>query len=228
MQTLEAPEIQKIVREVTEQVGSRFYVRHCDRDDVYQDVCLILIQYKSIERYDKSTGTPFRAYIARIVHNYLCRRYKHITKENSLFVSLDIENDNNNFLHTILTDTRQTFAEEGQLESDIKVIILKLAKEYPHSTSVVYSGKEFVTKCIKEAESYYRERGYQVYPRSAALVFYLLYKGYNQVDIASFLHTAKKWSCDKVKIIRESEVIKEWAGFRGSVKQRNIEVETKS
>jgi RNA polymerase sigma factor (sigma-70 family) len=211
--TLDNPDIRLMVRLLTLKRCQAFYVNQSDWDDVLQDVFSTLIQYNYVERYDPERGVSLPQYLYGLIQNHLSRRYRRKARERRLFESLDSNRGASGAtLLDLILDESEFSIEASELHHDIKVLLEKIEAAFPYFTSVVYLDKHFQLACPKgPAEDLYLAKGYSVYPRSTAFVFYCLHRGWSQSDIADFFKVSKPWVSRKVKMIRSFKPFEQWA-----------------
>lgn len=180
--------------------------------DFYQDIISILIEAKYIERYNDKKGVTFAAYLYTPVHNFIMKKRRRADHEKNLFTSLEKSSDDGDefSLSSVIPDS--TPETDSSLPEDVEFLYEQLKKDYPFSSSVIYSGRIFLfANTIRNVDDFLTEEGYLVFPRSVAHIFWLLSKGYSQAEIASFLHVSRPWLSKCVVKIRTHPDILAWA-----------------
>jgi len=213
--SLNNPEIRLLVRILTIKRCQAFWVSPHDWDDVIQNVFLNMLKYTYVERWNSSKGAPFISYLNVFIQNLLSKRWRKQKKERQYRRSFNIiDSEGNVFsLLDLIHDASDFATHNTDLRHDIAQLLGRAETAFSCSTAVVYATRRFVMSIpAGPAEFFYIKRGFFVFQRSVACIFYFLYMGWSQTEIAAFFHVSKPWVSKKVGLLRKFPELLEWAG----------------
>ena len=217
--TLNNPDVQLLVKVLAFKHCKNFYIPKSEWYDILQEINIVLLKSKYLERWDSSRGVNFAAYISGLVYNFLTKKQRKLRREHKLFLSLDknlADSNGSEFsILTLLGDVSAFQAKKWELAEDIDVLFKKFEDEFKYSTCVVYVGTLFVRVCKSDEAVLFIKLGLNVFPRSISIMFWLLYRGWTQAEITEFLHVSRPWVSKKVALIREFEPFLKWAEKTG-------------
>lgn len=183
-------------------------------NDVFNDLVYSIMRSKYLERYDGSR--PIHNYLSGFVYNHFCKVYKKESYVVSRAESLDQEMFEDS--DTVLSD-RIEIAHNFDCDSNLEVAnIIKILDSHFYYSTFVSFDKNLRFEGVFDISSRQEfDATHCVFPRSASVVFLLLFKGLSQTDIKQVLRVSKSWVSKTVTAISEVPEIREYAiqsGYR--------------
>lgn len=216
--TLNNPKTQFMVKVLTFKHCNKFFIPRGKWLDCLQDIFLQIIKTRYIERFNPARGVSLAAYCNGLIFHFFIRKYRQLKRESSLFSSLDAKQEETGCsLLSCISDVSDFLSQEYELHEDVHELIEKLHRNFPYSSSAVYDGDKYLRSIPKGSnEEFFLLRNNFVCPRSVAIIFFCLYCGYSQHEIADLLQVSRPWVSRQVSKIRLYPPILEWSESLGS------------